>query len=487
MTSLHALLLAVSLTGASDATLLDFHSPHCGPCQSMATTIHRLEKSGYAVRRIDVEQQTHMAQRYGVRAVPCFVMLANGREVDRVEGPTSYERLQQMFARAGVSTPGGTNSNGLPALSQMAGPPPAAAGAASGLHASGPDSAAGRSAGIVQPARFRGQSPDDPTTENAAPHDLEALAQAALRATVRLRVEDEGGQSWGTGTIIDVHGNDALVVTCGHLFRESKWQGKITAELFTPDAKGPLPGELIAYEAAERDIALVSIRLNTPVNSVRVAAAGRQGAKGDRVFSIGCNHGEAPTIRHSHVTAVNKYVGPANIEVAGEPVDGRSGGGLFAADGTLIGICNAADPQDKEGIYAALDTIHWQLTEVGQARVFDPRQASPPPARLAGQPGDNRRAPAAATAIPNAVHNGTTSRSPDNRLADTLAAGNSDTEVICIVRRKDQPQGQILVLDQLPPHLIQQLLDASRNQTAPPQERGPIIRAQSQDNHPAYR
>jgi thiol-disulfide isomerase/thioredoxin len=465
MTSLHALLLAVTLTGASDATLLDFHSPHCGPCQSMAPTISRLEKDGFAVRRIDVGEQPHVAQRYGVRAVPCFVMLADGREVDRVEGPTSYERLQQMYARAGVATPTGVANPAGIAQKDPSNP----------------------SAAMVQPARFRGQSPD-PVAQNAAPRDLESLAQAALQATVRLRVEDDGGQSWGTGTIIDVHGSEALVVTCGHLFRESRGRGKITAELFTPGAKEPLPGELIAYDADERDIGLVSIRLDMPVQPVRVAAAGRQGAKGDRVFSIGCNHGEAPTIRHSHVTAVNKYVGPANIEVAGEPVDGRSGGGLFAADGTLIGICNAADPQDKEGIYAALDTIHWQLTEVGQSRVFDPQQAGPPPTRFAGPSGGERRGPAAATAIPNAVHNGSaTSRSNDNRLADVLAAGNSDTEVICIVRRKDQPQGQVLVLDQLPPHLIQQLLDASRNQTASPQERGPIIRAQSQDNHPAYR
>ena len=46
-----------------------------------------------------------------------------------------------------------------------------------------------------------------------------------LAATVRLRVEDAQGRSFGTGTIIDARSGEALVITCGHLFRESKGKG----------------------------------------------------------------------------------------------------------------------------------------------------------------------------------------------------------------------------------------------------------------------
>ena len=70
------------------------------------------------------------------------------------------------------------------------------------------------------------------------------------------------------------------------------------------------------------------------------------------------------------MTAVDKYLGPANVQVAGQPVQGRSGGGLFAIDGTLIGVCNAADPTDNEGLFAALPTIHEQLDEAGLAFVY---------------------------------------------------------------------------------------------------------------------
>jgi hypothetical protein len=79
---------------------------------------------------------------------------------------------------------------------------------------------------------------------------------------------------------------------------------------------------------------------------------------GAEVLNVGCNHGEDPTVRRSKITARDKYLGPPNIEVAGLPVQGRSGGGLFSPEGYVIGVCNAADPEDNEGLYAALPSIH---------------------------------------------------------------------------------------------------------------------------------
>ena len=43
----------------------------------------------------------------------------------------------------------------------------------------------------------------------------------ALGATVRIKIEDDGSISYGTGVIVDVHrsanGAEALILTCGHL------------------------------------------------------------------------------------------------------------------------------------------------------------------------------------------------------------------------------------------------------------------------------
>ncbi|MFM7292446.1 MAG: trypsin-like peptidase domain-containing protein, partial [Planctomycetia bacterium] len=106
---------------------------------------------------------------------------------------------------------------------------------------------------------------------------------------------------------------------------------------------------------------------------------------GEPVVTVGCDGGDDPTMHHSRVTAVDKYLGPANVQVAGQPVQGRSGGGLFALDGTLIGVCNAADPADNEGLFAALPTVHEQLDEAGLAFVY---RSVYPSCGPVGGPGD---------------------------------------------------------------------------------------------------
>ena len=66
--------------------------------------------------------------------------------------------------------------------------------------------------------------------------------------------------------------------------------------------------------------------------------------------------------------------------MAGEPVVGRSGGGLFSADGMVIGVCNAEEPVDHEGLFAALGSIHAALDQQGLASLY--KQPVAPPAMV---------------------------------------------------------------------------------------------------------
>ena len=106
---------------AAEPTLVDFWADWCGPCRSMDPTIRRLVADGYPVRKIDIDQQRQLASQYGVTAVPCFVMLANGRVVDRVEGVSSYDRLVQMLNKARVA-PVGREKSGMRRNRPMTGP-----------------------------------------------------------------------------------------------------------------------------------------------------------------------------------------------------------------------------------------------------------------------------------------------------------------------------------------------------------------------------
>jgi thiol-disulfide isomerase/thioredoxin len=382
----------------ADSVLVQFASQSCQHCQAMQPVVAQLAQQGQRVQVIDVNQQPDVARQFNIKGVPTFVAFAGGQETGRIEGATTLDKLAHLTRSPSDSRP---------------------------------------------PTPDRRLSPD----------------QAARSATVRLKVEDATGYGFGTGTIIDTHDSEALVVTCGHLFRESKGQGKITADLFMTGTPQTVDGQLVAYDL-DRDIALVSLRVPVGTQPAKVAPAGFTVRPGDRVFTIGCDKGAEPSVRPTHITAVNKYRGKPNYTAAGQPIDGRSGGGLFSAEGHLIGICNAADPADDEGLYAGLASIHWQLDQIGQSEIYQ-RSArvastiSPPqlPSQLPRQPDGailrEREAPA----------------EPRSQVADIapVAAGD-DTEIVFIVRSKRDPaqRSEVYVVDGAAPDLIARITHAAR-------------------------
>jgi S1-C subfamily serine protease len=278
--------------------------------------------------------------------------------------------------------------------------------------------------------------------------------QQALEATVRLKIVDEQGHSYGTGTIIDVHEDEALVLTCGHIFRDSRGKGDIICDLFVNGDATGIPGKLIGYNL-RRDVGLVSIRPGIRVSPVQVGGSGRQPKDGDAVFAVGCDHGKDPTILRNSIRAVNRYHGPANLVVGGRPVDGRSGGGLFTREGILIGVCNAADQEANEGLYAALGPIHAELDQAGLGFIYRNEEAA-----VAAAPDKQSSIRPRVEAIASRVL-------PPRRLLPSpmTSSGRSETsadptaEVIVITRDPQNPNqpGQVYVLDRPSQGLLQTL------------------------------
>jgi len=458
MISFQSFALLAALSAPGQPLLLDFHADWCGPCRTMDPVIRRLIAEGYPVRKVNIDREQQITRKYRVRGVPTFVMTVDGQELSRVTGATSYSQLAGMFR------------NAQPADTAMRGSPAPARRVTEGLplprRSDAPTFAANER--HATPAVHVPTPPPTPTIDPRT---------RAMHATVRLRIEDPKGNSFGTGTIIDTHGDEALVVTCGHIFRDSEGRGKISVDLFAPGAQRPVPGQLIAYSLKE-DVALVAVRPGIRITPVPVPPRTYQVRRGDRTFSIGCDHGNDPTVHETHVTGIDKYVMPANIVAAGEPAIGRSGGGLFSADGKLVGVCNLASPTDREGIYAALSLVHDNLDKSGLAAVYErnsPQLASTqktPPA-----PATDRRPPHQPPAMPK-----TMPRSPlddrrmepvhlsavathEPRMTDAGGQRSNDTEIICIVRSKSNPQArpEVIFLDQPPRDLLNRLATESRS------------------------
>lgn len=504
MVSIQSLLVLAALTAPGDTVLLDFTSATCGPCKMMEPTLHRLASAGYPVRQIDVAQQPQLASQFAVRGVPCFVLVSGGREVDRVVGATSYSRLEQMFQLARFSPAGGNappqgavrlqspdahspgQQRGMAAgqgpISQA---PPVMAGDRFGdtslasrdqpipwsNHAAG--NSQGGKHGVAQ-ATYNAP-PAQPSGGNYSLGRQRLTAQQrAMPASVRLRVEDPGGHSYGSGTIIDVHGDEALVMTCAHIFRDSDGKGKILVDLFLPGGHRGVTGTLIRYDM-KRDVALVSIRPGTPIEPMRMVGADYQPSIGERVFSVGCDRGGLPSLQESRLIGINRLLGPPNLHVAGRPVDGRSGGGLFTADGRLIGVCNFADPGDENdasddaGIFAAYGSLHDLLDRAGLSFVY---RGEEPAAGMGGAQLASQRAPAGDfAAVPQfgkrpAGSDGQTASQPGNLTPDeqaVLERISGQAEVICIVKHP-QRGSRIVALETPSSAFFEQLTAESQRQ-----------------------
>jgi hypothetical protein len=143
---------------------------------------------------------------------------------------------------------------------------------------------------------------------------------------------------------------------------------------------------------------------------------------------------------------------------------------LFTADGQVIGVCNAADPADNEGLYAALGTIHQQLDKVGLAVVYENRPAqAAPSAQLAAVPNMPPRMPAPHPTAARAPRGDVPTPGPmppqgvmtdaeRATLAELRSRGGS-AEVICIVRSLSNPgaKSEVIMLDHASPDFLRQL------------------------------
>ncbi|MFQ5669732.1 MAG: thioredoxin [Acidobacteriota bacterium] len=85
---------------ASPPILVDFWAAWCAPCKMIGPILEELARE-YAGRlrvgKLNVDENTGTASRYGVRSIPTLILFTDGRESDRLVGAAPKESISRMM------------------------------------------------------------------------------------------------------------------------------------------------------------------------------------------------------------------------------------------------------------------------------------------------------------------------------------------------------------------------------------------------------
>ena len=79
--------------------LLDFYADWCGPCQMMKPVVEEFEEAHpeITIKRVNIDDEEDLAEKYNVAGIPCFVLEKDGKEVAREAGMLSMKKLEKML------------------------------------------------------------------------------------------------------------------------------------------------------------------------------------------------------------------------------------------------------------------------------------------------------------------------------------------------------------------------------------------------------
>ena len=88
------------VTNASLPVMVDFYSPSCGPCKSLAPIIANLSRDYLGkviIAKLDTSSNPGTAMHYQIRGVPSLYFFKNGEVIDHLVGAPPEAQLRQKL------------------------------------------------------------------------------------------------------------------------------------------------------------------------------------------------------------------------------------------------------------------------------------------------------------------------------------------------------------------------------------------------------
>ena len=82
--------------------LVDFWAPWCHPCVAIGPVVEEIstELAGKAkIVKVNVDEESDIALKYGIMSIPALVVFKGGLEVDRMVGAGPKEHIKALVER----------------------------------------------------------------------------------------------------------------------------------------------------------------------------------------------------------------------------------------------------------------------------------------------------------------------------------------------------------------------------------------------------
>lgn len=83
---------------APETVLVDFWAPWCGPCRMQTPVLEAFstENSSVKVVKINVDDNSDLAEKYNIMSIPSLLVFKNGTVVKQAVGLQSKENLAEL-------------------------------------------------------------------------------------------------------------------------------------------------------------------------------------------------------------------------------------------------------------------------------------------------------------------------------------------------------------------------------------------------------
>ncbi len=84
---------------SSGVVLVDFFANWCGPCKMISPILEDLSNTmdNVNIIKVDVDQDSELAAKYGVQTIPNLIIFKDGKAVDQVTGFRPKQELQALL------------------------------------------------------------------------------------------------------------------------------------------------------------------------------------------------------------------------------------------------------------------------------------------------------------------------------------------------------------------------------------------------------